>query len=77
MDHNTAEKIDSCIILTRNILFLFTPQQIWPKLLVHTGLQEPSVSQGRRGGKGERDRVAFPGSHMAHRWGRESRLPLC
>lgn len=65
MDHNTAEKIDSCIILTRNILFLFTPRQIWPKLLVHTGLWEPSGSQGTRGGKGERERVALMGSHVA------------
>lgn len=73
MDHNTAEKIDSCIILTRNILFLFTPQQIWPKLLVHTGLQEPSVTQGRRGGKGGRDRVVLLGSHVAHGWGRKTK----
>lgn len=41
MDHNTAEKIDSCIILTRNMLFLLTHQQIWV-LLARTGLgKEP------------------------------------
>lgn len=44
------KKIDSCIILTHNILFLFTHQQIWA-LLANTGLQkEPSFSWNARGG---------------------------